>query len=193
MNRCHARSPLRLPLLALLLGLAPAAPAQDLYQWTDADGVTQFSDTPPPPDLRRAGDGVTVGEWLAGQEEAERRARREAMRAAIEAASAPAEPEGEETPAQPWEQARERVESPYTCEEARDILAAQQRPGTRLYAMNEEGRFVRSTEEEVQATIAEWQQAVATLCREDIELVRPDADEAGDEGQAAADGGPLTQ
>ena len=40
----------RLPLLALVAGLiaAPAAFSGEVYQWKDANGVTHYSQTPPP-------------------------------------------------------------------------------------------------------------------------------------------------
>jgi hypothetical protein len=42
--------PLRIALIAsaLLLGVAPAVFAGEVYQWKDANGVTHYSQTPPP-------------------------------------------------------------------------------------------------------------------------------------------------
>lgn len=41
---------MRLPTLALVLCLSAAAPAfaSEIYQWKDANGVTHYSETPPP-------------------------------------------------------------------------------------------------------------------------------------------------
>lgn len=37
-----------LPVMALCLLLAPSADAQQVYQWKDKNGVTHYSDSPPP-------------------------------------------------------------------------------------------------------------------------------------------------
>lgn len=59
--RRAARSTL---LLALLAAALPAAAAQTLYKWTDADGVVHYSATPPP-DGARASEVKLRGEPAA--------------------------------------------------------------------------------------------------------------------------------
>ena len=48
MNRALLIAPLTVLAAALALGAAPAAFAGEVYQWKDANGVTHYSQTPPP-------------------------------------------------------------------------------------------------------------------------------------------------
>ncbi len=43
-----------IPVLALLLAAAGPLAAQQVYTWTDANGVKHFSDAPPPPNTKEA-------------------------------------------------------------------------------------------------------------------------------------------
>jgi Domain of unknown function (DUF4124) len=47
MSRSLMRSAL-LPAIALFLGLSASAMAADVYKWKDANGVTHYSESPPP-------------------------------------------------------------------------------------------------------------------------------------------------
>jgi hypothetical protein len=78
-----ARASFPAALLALpLLLAAPAAQAQ-VYKWIDADGKTQFSDSPPPEAKQRAKPLTLKGTDTspAAREEAARRAQQEQQRA----------------------------------------------------------------------------------------------------------------
>ncbi|MBN8481191.1 MAG: DUF4124 domain-containing protein [Xanthomonadales bacterium] len=50
-----------LPVLALLLAAAGPLAAQQVYTWTDANGVKHFSDAPPPPNTKEAKKVIVRG------------------------------------------------------------------------------------------------------------------------------------
>ncbi len=50
-----------IPVLALLLAAAGPLAAQQVYTWTDANGVKHFSDAPPPPNTKEAKKVIVRG------------------------------------------------------------------------------------------------------------------------------------
>ncbi len=181
----------------------PSAQAAALYRWTDADGVVQFADSPPlePPPGGLVGPGLkTVGEAMAEEAEQARIARREALLRAEEAAARERE-RAARAEAMAAEMSRKTIISPYGCEEARQILAAQRRPRRVYYTLGEGGRFQPISAEEARRNIAEWEKAVEELCADNVRIVAPGSEEAEQalaeqarlEAQAAAAQGEATQ
>ncbi len=155
---------MRMVLIAALLAPAAGAGAVTLYQWVDEQGGVHFADRPPekePPGGYEGPKPPTVGEALERErEEAERRRREEeAARRAREAEEArrrAAEAKLEEP----------RIESPYTCEQARAFSRFFARGDVNLYRRDPGGRFRPTTPAERQATASQWREAVTLLCRE---------------------------
>lgn len=58
------------PVLALLLFAATPLAAQQVYTWTDANGVKHFSDAPPPPNTKEAKKVIVRGGITSTEAEA---------------------------------------------------------------------------------------------------------------------------
>jgi hypothetical protein len=151
-------NPMRMPLILLLLTLAVALSAEArIFRWTDENGVTVFSQTPPidgrasetvrvavpPPARAPANETETppppaqqVDDYLEDKELAKQ-------------AEAEAEAEGK---------AREEA-----CRAARGNLASLEVRGNRLTRLPD-GSFQRLTEEQRQKYLLEAQEAIAANC-----------------------------
>lgn len=153
------------PLLVLMLGAVASAHAIEPYKWVDAEGGTHFSDEPParpPPGGVEGPHRPTVKEVMERDKRlalerriAELEARRvEAERRAAAAARARAlAPEP-------------KIESPYSCGEARGFAAYFARTDQEFYRTDKQGGFIRMNEAERLATLREWQRAVKLLCKQ---------------------------
>jgi hypothetical protein len=143
-----------LVLLACLLTAAPAA--AKTYRWVNEEGVTVYSQTPPP-----SGEAEVVKPPPPPPTGAESRTPMEERLEAIEARRAEQEKRAQERARAEAEQERRRV----NCQTARRNLEALQGPPRRLYA-TAGGEFERFTEEERQARIEEAREQIEYFCDE---------------------------
>ena len=161
------RSLLPTALLAVTVALTGTASGATLYRWTDSDGNVQYSDRPPEKGETKDYEGPrppTVGEALELEARIERDRKARERQAAREAA----EREAALAAARP----KDEIHSQYSCEEAKGFAEHYADPDQEFYTRSAEGGFVRSTPEQVAATLAEWRSAVQVLCAEGANIVQ---------------------
>lgn len=166
---------------ALLAASWQPAQAGALFRWTDADGSVHFSDSLPlqtPPAGFEGERPQSIGEALDEEVVQARIERREATLRDIRAEEKARERAAlEESMA--LEMASKTIVSPYTCEEARDTLAAQRRPRRTYFVVDENGVYQPRTAEQAKRAVEEWEQAVEQLCAENVRILAPGSVEAG--------------
>ncbi len=141
----------------LALGLALATPLQagEIYKWVDEEGVTHYSQEPPP-----SGDATRVGVDAPPDEELERE-RRE-MEATGERLKAQRE-ERREAEQQGRKNAEEREQSEQRCADLRSSLK-KLTENRRLLVPDGEGGVRRMPEEERQERVAERRRQIDEHC-----------------------------
>ena len=144
-------------LCGLALGLALATPLQaaEIYKWVDDEGVTHYSQQPPP-----SGDADRVGVDTPPDEEIARE--REEMEATGERLEAQRE-QRREAEQQANENAAERERRQQRCA---DLRASLQKltENRRLLVPDEEGNVRRLPEEERQQRVAERRRQIEEEC-----------------------------
>ncbi len=144
-------------LWGLALGLALAAPLQaaEIYKWVDEEGVTHYSQQPPP-----SGDADRVGVDTPPDEEIARE--REEMEETGERLEAQRE-QRREAEQQAQENAAERERRQQRCA---DLRASLQKltENRRLLVPDEEGNVRRLSEEERQQRVAERRRQIDEQC-----------------------------
>ena len=145
-------------LFSLLVSASPALLAQQMYKWTDENGVVHFSETPPPEQQAEVTD-IPPGAAPMGQQ-------------------APASGEAEDLPAAGTSAAQQRrdeiaaraelaraEEEAYRaqCPSQRDIVE-QLEPHRRVYYQNEDGETVRMDDVERVNKVAEAKEFIARHC-----------------------------
>lgn len=163
--------------LLLLLALLAAAPAQAQWKWRDANGVTQYSDLPPP-------QGTPEKDILQRPMSAQRKAvvvqpvgaAASAAAAAASAASpkpAASRPDAAELKRQEEERqarAKDEQEKQRLAEQRRENCARAQenlrtlQSGTRITKVNEQGQRVFLDEGQLGAETARVRQLIASEC-----------------------------
>lgn len=142
-------------LLAGCLLTASAAAAEKVYKWVDEQGITHYSQTPPP---GVAAEPVAVTAGGGGDDAALDRYREIISPPKAEAPDGKAK-EGDIEPAQKAE-ARAR-----NCKLARERLAVLT-SRSRILVLQPDGTSVRLTEEERQAEIERMKTIIAANCEE---------------------------
>ncbi|MEF8833432.1 MAG: DUF4124 domain-containing protein [Halofilum sp. (in: g-proteobacteria)] len=148
----------KLPALCgLALGVVLSAPlsADEIYKWVDEEGVTHYSQQPPP-----AGEAARVEVDSPPDEELERE-RRE-MEATGQRLEAERE-ERREAEQQAQENATERAQREQRCAELRSSLG-KLTENRRLLVPDGEGGVRRLSEEERQARVAERRRQIEEQC-----------------------------
>lgn len=144
-------------LVGLALGLALAAPLQadEIYKWVDEEGVTHYSQQPPP-----SGDAARVGVDRPPDEEIERE--RQEMEETGERLDARRE-ERREAEQQARKEAGEREEREERCADLRSSLK-KLTENRRLLVPDGEGDVRRMGEEERQERVAERRRQIEEEC-----------------------------
>lgn len=144
-------------LCGLAVGLALAAPLQadEIYKWVDEDGVTHYSQQPPP-----SGDAARVGVDKRPDEEVERE--RQEMQETGEQLEAQRE-ERREADQQARKEAGEREEREQRCADLRSSLK-KLTENRRLLVPDGDGDVRRLPEEERQERVAERRRQIEEEC-----------------------------
>ena len=144
-------------LFGLALGLALAAPLQadEIYKWVDEEGVTHYSQQPPP-----SGDADRIGVDTPPEEEIERE-RREMEKTGERLEAQREERRAAEQQAQ--ENAAEREQREQRCAELRSSLK-KLTENRRLLVPDGEGNVRRLPEEERQQRVAERRRQIEEEC-----------------------------
>ncbi|MDZ7787474.1 MAG: DUF4124 domain-containing protein [Halofilum sp. (in: g-proteobacteria)] len=148
----------KLPALCgLALGLVLSAPLQadEIYKWVDEEGVTHYSQQPPP-----SGDAARVGVDSPPDEELERE--RQEMEATGERLEARRE-ERREAERQARTNAAEREQREQRCADLRSSLS-KLTENRRLLVPDGEGNVRRLPEEERQERVAERRRQIEEEC-----------------------------
>ncbi len=144
-------------LCGLAVGLALAAPLQadEIYKWVDEEGVTHYSQQPPP-----SGDAARVGVDKPPDEEIERE--RQEMQETGERLEAQRE-ERREAEQQARKAAGEREEREQRCADLRSSLK-KLTENRRLLVTDGDGDVRRLPEEERQERVAERRRQIEEEC-----------------------------
>lgn len=144
-------------LCGLALGVALAAPLQadEIYKWVDEEGVTQYSQQPPP-----SGDAARVGVDKRPAEELERE--RQEMEETGERLKAQRE-ERREAEQEARKEAGEREEREKRCADLRSSLK-KLTENRRLLVPDGDGDVRRLPEEERQERVAERRRQIEEEC-----------------------------
>lgn len=136
----------RLRAAVLLLALGSATQAEEIYRWVDANGVVNFSSTPPPGQAVEARDLHFIS---TPDPEAAEAAREQHDRAVAERR------ERQQSAAQTaGEQQRIAAARRANCEAARDVLTRLQNAPPTLF-LREDGSYQRYTQEQVEQELAD--------------------------------------
>jgi hypothetical protein len=144
------------PRLALLIAtclLAPAAPAE-VYKWIDDQGVTQYSQTPPPDNQYDA-----INPDPAPTPDPADAERLRAQREALEARGAERAKQHKESSKSAEESAKRKVE----CDVLRERLATLEN-NPRINTYGEGGQVERLTEDKRQADITQLRALIGKDC-----------------------------
>ncbi len=146
------------PGLALALVLAPAlvAPAAAaVYKWVDDNGVTQYSQTPPPGrQAVRLEGGLPTGGSTGASMESRLKALQE---------SGKKDDEGDAKKGNEAQDPAQQAALEENCRQARESLTTLTEH-RRILAKNEEGEMTRLTEEERQARVQELRDYIDEHC-----------------------------
>lgn len=144
-------------LCGFALGLVLAVPLQadEIYKWVDEDGVTHYSQQPPP-----SGDAARVGVDTPPEEEVQRE--RQEMEETGERLEAQRE-ERRETEEQAREDASEREQREQRCADLRSSLE-KLTENRRLLVPDGEGGVRRLPEEERQERVTERRRQIEEEC-----------------------------
>jgi len=137
-------------LLLLTLALALPAGAAEIYRWTDEQGQTHYSATPP-----RGVDAELVNVRAGRTPPGDSRA--------AGGAAAAADPEA--TPQAPARPQRDVAFERRQCETARQNLEVMRSGGTNRRFRDPEGNIVRYTEEQLAREIARLESLAAQYCQ----------------------------
>jgi len=163
-----------MPMLALMLAAAPVTQAVQPFKWVDAEGNTHFADRPPehPPASGVQGPHrPTVKEVM----EQDRRLARQRRIAELRAREIEAERQAAEAARARALAPKPKIESSYSCADARGFAAYYARTDQEFYQAGKQGGFTRMSEAQRLATMQEWQRAVKLLCAPGAEVVKPAA------------------
>jgi len=135
------------------LSLLSFATPAEMYKWVDSDGITHYTQSPPPGGV----EATTIEPPPKVDTEAARKALEQRRQMLQEARQSRLELEQQEK-RQAEEEARKKAE----CEQARARFASYQRP--RVNLIDEQGNPVRATEEQRQAELEKSRELVEKLC-----------------------------
>lgn len=148
----------KLFLSAVLVSCMCAPSSARVYRWVDENGVTVYSQTPPP-----AGDWDRL-KTRPGPPATDQEAARERLKTRIEE-SLDAEQERQRAAEEQAKKAEKEAKREQSCNAARQNLETLQNLGTRM-VRTPDGRHLRLSEEEVAAKIDEAQRQIKEYCTE---------------------------
>lgn len=143
---------------AVLVGCLCAPSSARVYRWVDENGVTVYSQTPPP-----SGDWDGVKTQPAPTA-ADHEAARERLKTQIEE-SFDTEQDKKQAAEEQAKKAEKEAKRAESCKAARQNLETLQNLGTRM-VRTPDGRYLRLSEEEVAAKIDEAQRQIEEYCAE---------------------------
>lgn len=151
---------------ALICALSITATADQVYTWTDENGVTHFSDREPPDtdtqviDMAEKPGGVT---YSKPQEASAGEAVAEDTTAAAEPDASPGQQRREQIAASSAERRAAQADQNAMCQKQRELLARLE-PARRVYYTDENGAEMRMDDEQRMQAIAETRNYIARYC-----------------------------
>ena len=169
MKKGFRQSSSRLVILAgaaLACALSFHAAANQVYTWTDENGVTHFSDRKPPDtdtqviDMAEKPGGVT---YSKPQEASDGETVADDTAVAAEPATTPGQQRREQIAASSAERRAAEAEENAMCQKQRELLARLE-PARRVYYTDENGAEVRMNDEQRMQAIADTRNYIAQYC-----------------------------
>jgi hypothetical protein len=151
---------------ALAGALSFHATADQVYTWTDENGVTHFSDREPPDtdtqviDMAEKPGGVT---YSKPQEASDGEAVAEDSTAAAEPAMTPGQQRREQIVESSADRRAAEAEENAMCQKQRELLARLE-PARRVYYTDENGEEIRMNDEQRMQAIADTRNYIAQYC-----------------------------
>ena len=151
---------------ALACALSFNAAADQVYTWTDENGVTHFSDRKPPDtdsqviDMAEKPGGVT---YSKPQEASDVEAAVEDTTAPAEPATTPGQQRREQIAASSAERRAAKADQNSMCQKQRELLARLE-PARRVYYTDESGQEARMDDAQRMQAIAETRDYIAQYC-----------------------------
>ena len=142
------------------------AAANQVYTWTDENGVTHFSDRKPPDtdtqviDMAEKPGGVT---YSKPQEASDGEAAAEDATAAAEPVATPGQQRREQIAASSAERRAAEAEENAMCQKQRELLARLE-PARRVYYTDENGQELRMNDEQRMQAIADTRNYIDQYC-----------------------------
>jgi hypothetical protein len=151
---------------ALACALSFSAAADQVYTWTDENGVTHFSDREPPDtdtqviDMAEKSGGVT---YSKPQEASDGEAVAEDTTASAGADATPGQQRREQIAASSAERRAAQADQNAMCQKQRELLARLE-PARRVYYTDDSGQEARMTDQQRMDAITETRNYIAQYC-----------------------------